>query len=79
MFAAFVAAHRAAGFAIYPECCGHDLVMVAPDPLLPPTRSYSDGWGDLRPGDVVAVEGKLRAFRRRHRSTAALRGPAVAS
>ena len=57
MFAAFVADCRAAGFRIFPECCGFDLVMVAPAVLPGPEGT----WGGLRPGDVVAIEGKLRA------------------
>ncbi len=66
MFAPFVQAHRDLGFRIYPECCGHDLIMVAPD-VLPERRPGAPAWarsgdfGALQPGDIIAVEGKLRA------------------
>lgn len=54
MFADFVGVAKALGFAIYPECCGHDLVMVAPE-MPAGLRS------PLRAGDQVVVEGKLQA------------------
>jgi hypothetical protein len=62
MFASYVAIHRDLGFAIYPECCGYDLVMVAPDPLpeLPGKWGTTKDWGALRPGDQIAIEGKLQ-------------------
>ncbi len=53
MFADFVAHAKGLGFAIYPECCGHDLVMVAPE-LPEELRS------PLRAGDQIVVEGKLQ-------------------
>lgn len=53
MLAAFTARARGQGFRVVPEACGHDLILVAGEhPHLPP-------WAE--PGDVVAVEGKLRA------------------
>lgn len=53
MLASFTARARGQGFRVVPEACGHDLVLVAAEhPHLPP-------WAE--PGDVVAVEGKLRA------------------
>lgn len=53
MFTSYVSFVEGLGFHVYPESCGHDLVLVAPDPVPP----YC---GDLRPGDVIVVEGKLR-------------------
>lgn len=51
MCASFQAAATAAGWTVHPETAGHDLVLVAG--AAPPP-----GW---EPGDVVAVEAKLRA------------------
>ena len=53
MFASFVVAVKALGFTCYPESCGHDLVMVAPE-VIPPEVSPH-----VRPGDLLVVEGKL--------------------
>ena len=53
MFASFVVAVKALGFTCYPESCGHDLVMVAPE-VIPPEVSPH-----VRPGDILVVEGKL--------------------
>lgn len=55
MFAAFIATVKADGWLVYPECCGHDLVLVAG-----PAVRLDDHSG-IETGDVVAIEGKLRA------------------
>lgn len=60
MFESFVAFLRGRGFRVYPECCGHDLIVRAPE-ALQVRDNDSIGWGSLRPGDVVAIEGKLRS------------------
>lgn len=51
MLGSYMQAARAAGFRTVPEACGHDLILVA-GPLC--------RGGDIVPGDIIAVEGKLR-------------------
>lgn len=57
MFNEFMRIAKKLGFICYPETCGHDLVMVA-GPELKSELSQVRG---LEPGDVIVVEGKLRA------------------
>lgn len=60
MLVAFMAEARAMGFRVVPEACGHDLVLVVTEPLRRPPGSHRI-LPDVEVGDVIAVEGKLRA------------------
>ena len=59
MLTAFTEIARGMGFRVVPEACGHDLILVAGAELKPPGR-YQHFPDAVEPGDVIAVEGKLR-------------------
>lgn len=59
MLTAFAELARTMGFRVVPEACGHDLLLVAGDELRGPNR-YEPAPDAIEPGDVIAVEGKLR-------------------
>lgn len=61
MLAAFIEEMRAIGFRCVPEHGGHDLLLVVTGPLVCPPRRYWTIPDFLEIGDVIAVEGKLRA------------------
>lgn len=60
MFRAFVSEMRACGFRAVPEACGHDLLLVAGERTRDAARGRWSAALDVEPGDVIAVEGKLR-------------------
>jgi len=59
MLVAFAGLAAKMGFRCVPEACGHDLLLVAGPNLR--SVDYSHPPACIEPGDVVAVEGKLRA------------------
>lgn len=60
MFRAFVGEARAHGFRTVPEACGHDLLLVAGSRAGAGVRRQWHTALDAEPGDVIALEGKLR-------------------